>query len=40
MVVAAAFAPAFPDSQPLKLSDIFSERLITAAVNTLRLGVR
>ena len=39
MVVAAAFAPAFPDSQPLKLSDIFSERLITAAVNTLRLGV-
>jgi iron(III) transport system permease protein len=39
MVFAAVIAPAFPDSQPLKLSDILSERLITALINTLRLGV-
>ena len=39
MVLAAAVAPAFPDSQPLKLSDILSERLLTASFNTLRLGV-
>ncbi|HVO93770.1 MAG TPA: ABC transporter permease subunit [Terriglobales bacterium] len=39
MVLAAALAPAFPDSQPLKLSDLLSERLIIAATNTLRLGI-
>ena len=39
MVVAAAIAPAFPDSEPLKLSDLLSERLLTASINTLRLGV-
>lgn len=38
MVITAAIAPAFPDSQPLRLSDILSERLITASLNTLRLG--
>jgi len=39
MVIAAAVAPAFPDAQPLTLTDLLSERLITAAVNTLRLGI-
>lgn len=39
MVAAAAFAQAFPDSQPLRLADFLSERLFTAAINTLRLGV-
>ena len=39
MVLAAAVSPAFPDSQPLKLSDLLSERLLTASLNTLRLGV-
>ena len=39
MVLAAAIAPAFPDSQPLMLADLLSERLTTAAVNTLRLGL-
>jgi iron(III) transport system permease protein len=39
MVVAAAFAPAFPDSEPLTLSDLLSERLLSASINTLRLGV-
>jgi iron(III) transport system permease protein len=39
MVFAAALAPAFPDSQALKLSDLLSERLRAAALNTLQLGV-
>ena len=39
MVVVAAFAPAFPDSQPLRLADFLSERLFTASINTLRLGI-
>jgi iron(III) transport system permease protein len=39
MVLAAAVAPAFPESQQLKLTDILSERLVTASINTLRLGV-
>jgi iron(III) transport system permease protein len=39
MVFAAALSPAFPDSQALKLSDLLSERLRAASLNTLRLGV-
>jgi ABC-type Fe3+ transport system permease subunit len=39
MVVAAVFSPAFPDSPPLKLSDLLGERLFTASINTLRLGI-
>jgi iron(III) transport system permease protein len=39
MVVAAAFLPPFPDGQPLRLSDLFSERLFAASINTLRLGI-
>jgi iron(III) transport system permease protein len=39
MVVATACAPAFPDSQPLRLAEFLSERLVTASINTLRLGV-
>ncbi len=39
MVFAAALSPAFPDGQALKLSDLLSERLRAALLNTLRLGV-
>jgi iron(III) transport system permease protein len=39
MVVAAMFAPAFPDSQPLTLAQLTSDRLLSAARNTLYLGV-
>jgi len=39
MVLTAAVTPAFPDSQSLRLADILSERLWTAALNTLRLGI-
>jgi ABC-type sulfate transport system permease component len=38
MVLAAAFTPSFPDSEPLKIFDLLTDRLITAAGNTLRLG--
>jgi len=38
MVLAAAFTPSFPDNEPLKISDLLTDRLITAAANTLRLG--
>jgi iron(III) transport system permease protein len=39
MVVTAAFAPPFLDDQPLKLSEFFTGRLLTAWVNTFRLGL-
>ena len=39
MVVAAVFAPALPDSQPLTLAQLMSDRLLSAARNTLYLGV-
>ena len=38
MVLAAAFTPSFPDSEPLKIFDLLTDRLITAVGNTLRLG--
>ncbi len=38
-VIASAIAPAFPDSQPLRLADFSSERIATASINTFRLGV-
>ena len=39
MVVAAAFAPAVLQDQPLGFSDFFTEHLLTAWVNTFRLGL-
>ena len=39
MVVLSAFAPAFPESDPLRLADFLSERLLVASFNTLRLGI-
>jgi iron(III) transport system permease protein len=39
MVVTAALAPAFPGSEPLRLADFMTERLFTASMNTLRLGI-
>jgi iron(III) transport system permease protein len=39
MVVAAGFAPALPDDQPLRFAEFFTARLLTAWFNTLRLGV-
>ncbi|MGN6718134.1 MAG: ABC transporter permease, partial [Candidatus Binatia bacterium] len=39
MVLAAATTPIFPESEPLKFSDLLTERLIRAALNTLRLGI-
>jgi iron(III) transport system permease protein len=39
MVIAAALAPAYLDSQPFLLADFTNPRLLTAAINTLRLGV-
>ena len=39
MVVAALFAPPFPDGEPLRLAQLVNERLLFAALNTLRLGV-
>jgi iron(III) transport system permease protein len=39
MVLGATIVPAFPDSQPIKLADFLSDRILTAAINTLRLGI-
>src|ERR1043166_2665732 len=39
MVLAAAFSPTLLNDQPLNLSDLLTERLFTASVNTMRLGV-
>ncbi len=39
MVFASALLPAIFNDQPLKLSDVLTERILTAAINTLRLGV-
>jgi iron(III) transport system permease protein len=39
MVIAAALVPAYLDSQPFLLADFTNPRLLTAAINTLRLGV-
>jgi iron(III) transport system permease protein len=39
LMVAAAFAPAVLQDQPLSLSDFFTERLLAAWVNTFRLGL-
>ena len=39
MVVGSAISPAFPDSRPLHLADFLSERIVTASINTLRLGI-
>jgi iron(III) transport system permease protein len=38
-VLAAVVAPAFPDSRPLTFADLSSARLVTASINTLRLGI-
>ncbi|HEY7168559.1 MAG TPA: ABC transporter permease subunit [Candidatus Binatia bacterium] len=39
MVLAAAFAPALLGDQPFKLADLLTDRLSTAFLNTLRLGI-
>lgn len=39
MVGAAALSPALFNDQPFKLSDLLTERLFTASMNTLRLGL-
>ena len=39
MVIAAAFAPAHLDSQPRRLADFLTPRLLSASTNTLSLGV-
>jgi iron(III) transport system permease protein len=39
MVMVAAFAPPLLDEQMLRFSDFFTERLLTAWVNTFRLGL-
>jgi iron(III) transport system permease protein len=39
MVLASAFSPALLNDQPLKLSDLLTGRLLTASINTLRLGL-
>ena len=39
MVVVAAFAPALLDDQTIRFSDFFTERLLTAWINTFRLGL-
>ena len=39
MVVAAAFAPAVLQDEPLSVSDFFTERLLAAWFNTFRLGL-
>jgi iron(III) transport system permease protein len=39
MVPAAALSPALLGDQPLKLSDLLTERLFLASINTLRLGL-
>jgi iron(III) transport system permease protein len=39
MVLGATIVPAFPDSQPIKSTDLLSERIVTASINTLRLGI-
>jgi iron(III) transport system permease protein len=39
MVAAAVIAPAFPNTQPFALADLLSDRLVTASLNTLWLGV-
>jgi iron(III) transport system permease protein len=39
MVGSAVIAPGFPDSQSLAFSDFLTDRLVTAALNTVRLGV-
>jgi iron(III) transport system permease protein len=39
MIIAAVSAPAFFGSQPFIFADLLSARLLTASINTLRLGV-
>jgi iron(III) transport system permease protein len=39
MIGVAVIAPGLPDSQPLTFSDLLSDRLVTASLNTVRLGV-
>jgi ABC-type Fe3+ transport system permease subunit len=38
MVVVALFVPASPESHPLTLANLMSQRLLSATLNTLRLG--
>ena len=38
-VLTAAFSPALLGDQPLRLSDLLTERFFTASINTLRLGL-
>lgn len=39
MVLASAFSPGTPNDQPLNIADLLTERLLTASINTLRLGL-